>query len=303
MVHGEHRGFIARMSPVRSAPAVARPAVPRPRVPRPAIPGPRVAQTSCSRTTSCRTTSSPTSCCPTSCSRTTSCPTTSCQTTSSPTSCCRTSEFPDHELPRPAVARPRVPDQLLPDHGSQTSCSRTTSCPTSCCRTTSSRPAVARPRVPDQLLPDHELPDQLFPDHELPDPRPVVDRGGRGGGRPEPTSRATGARSATSEPRARVRSMRPAPEPAGAPTSGCAVPVRSALMASGPRSGRAWRSSATAPLTTAVDCDVPVPLTRCSPTRDAGCSRGPDAPGATRLTIDRPGATTSGWRTASPRLE
>src|SRR4029079_11388342 len=141
----------------------------------------------------------------------------------------------------------------------------------------------------DHELPDHELPDQSLTAAAA---AAVV----------RTDVEATGARAATSEPRARVRSMRPAPEPAGAPTSGCAVVVRSALMASGPRSGRAWRSSATAPRAPAADCDVPVPLTRCSPTRDAGCSRGPDAPGATRLTIDRPGATTSGWRTAPPRL-
>ena len=163
--------------------------------------------------------------------------------------------LPDHELPDHELPDHELPDQLLPDH------------------------ELPDHELPDQLLPDHELPDQLLPDrllpdHELPDQllpdQPVTAEAVAAGGRADLD--VTGAGASASEPSARVRSMRPAPEPAGVPTRGCAVPVRSALIPSGPRSGRAWRGIATAALTMAVDCEVPVPLTRCSPTRDAGCS-------------------------------
>ena len=85
---------------------------------------------------------------PTSCCRTTSSRTSCCQTTSSQTSCCQTTSSPT---------------SCCQTTSSRTSCCQTTSSRTSCCPTTSYRTTSSRPRAP----------------------RPVGDRVGRGGGRPE----------------------------------------------------------------------------------------------------------------------
>ncbi len=79
--------------------------------------------------------------------------------------------------------------------------------------------------------------------------------------------------------------------------------VISAFTWSGVRSGRCWRSSAAAPETTAAACEVPLPRKNRSPTRAAGWSTSMREPGSRRLMTDVPGATRSGRRAASPRLD
>src|SRR3954470_5667007 len=137
-----------------------------------------------------------------------------------------------------------------------------------------------------------------------------------------PTSTTTDPRAASSEPApverayvctaftgvaafiAAVRLMRPAPCcRAVARGRFLAVPMSRALTWSGVRSGRCEISSAAAPETTAVACEVPLPRNNRSPIRPAGCSWSRNEFGLRRLTTCSPGATTSGLRVPSPSFE
>src|SRR5918993_1175755 len=93
-------------------------------------------------------------------------------------------------------------------------------------------------------------------------------------------------------PSAAPRSRAPAPNP-GCPV-GSALPVRAALMRSGPQSGCSAATRAAAPATTAVDIEVPDPRKWWSPTRADGLARSMVEPGARRPTRPTPGATRSG---------
>src|SRR5918993_2757611 len=93
-------------------------------------------------------------------------------------------------------------------------------------------------------------------------------------------------------PSAAPRSRAPAPDP-GCPM-GSALPVRAALMRSGPQSGCSAATRAAAPATTAVDIEVPDPRKWWSPTRADGLARSMVEPGARRPTRPTPGATRSG---------
>src|SRR3954454_15339017 len=85
--------------------------------------------------------------------------------------------------------------------------------------------------------------------------------------------------------------------------SGTAVAVSAALTWSGVHVGCFWKSSATAPETTAVACHVPLPLKKRVSTTAFGSSVSMTEPWLRRDTIDGPGATRSTWRDDEPRDE
>src|SRR6478672_13440656 len=182
--------------------------------------------------------------------------------------------MPDHVMPDQVMPDHVMPDQVIPDHV-----------------------------MPDQDTPYHVMPDQVMPDHVMPfqfvpalipaATAPESNARPRTSTSPltclPPTVTWTDPREASSEPtpvdtakvcvafagvgaaEAAARSMRPCPcEETAASGSDRAVPVRSAFTWSGVSSGRCERSSAAAPETTAVACEVPLPRNSRSPMRAAG---------------------------------
>ena len=106
---------------------------------------------------------------------------------------------------------------------------------------------------------------------------------------------------------AAATSMTPAPWTGLLSPGSRSVVLRSRpLTWSGVSRGSACRSSATAPETTAADCEVPVPRKkrpdRSPVTRPSGCWTSAAEPGTRRLTTDFPGASTSGRRASVPAL-
>src|SRR6185503_2616596 len=85
--------------------------------------------------------------------------------------------------------------------------------------------------------------------------------------------------------------------------NGVAVLISAALTWSGVHVGCCCSSSATAPDTTAVACEVPLPLKNRVLTTALGYSVSMTEPGLRSETIDWPGATRSTWREAEPREE
>jgi hypothetical protein len=89
-----------------------------------------------------------------------------------------------------------------------------------------------------------------------------------------------------------------------APATGVAVEVSSALIWSGVAAGCSWTRRAASPETTAVDSEVPLPRNQRLPTSAVEpYSSSITDPGSRRLSIEVPGATTSGLRLELPALE